>query len=356
LPASSTTVRRFFAESTAASGAAGVAHHLPQRAEPEIARLVGVDLALGLGGVDRIERPVLRRQHAGLLRELARLLAEGKGGLEVLPVRGGGIRLRSGEPGDVREHLAAEHPEQLGHVGRLRSGRRGLDLHQWRREGRGGRRFRLRAPRPGADRLDRGRLVEGRLLPPPEPGVVDPLARVAGTHDGLGEDALGRQADPRRRHRRRRRVVAEQPGRVGLRGFLLVRVGHPDQRVEPDTRRHREHQRVADDADQPVLHDLRDGPAAAVGREEAVEQEVAAVRVHRPPDGMVVILEIRVQVADQPGGQPPVVVRRAAAFPGVQGRKIGVADKVSAPRWATKAGVVADLDAGRCANCPSRTL
>jgi hypothetical protein len=71
---------------------------------------------------------------------------------------------------------------------------------------------------------------------------------------------------------------------------------------------------------------------------------------------MVVILEIRVQVADQPGGQPPVVVRRAAAFPGVQGRKIGVADKVSAARWATKAGVVADLDAGRCANCPSRTL
>ena len=36
--------------------------------------------------------------------------------------------------------------------------------------------------------------------------------------------------------------------------------------------------------------------------------------------------------------------------------KIGVADKVSAARWATKAGVVADLDAGRCADCPSRAL
>jgi hypothetical protein len=59
-------------------------------------------------------------------------------------------------------------------------------------------------------------------------------------------------------------------------------------RVELLTGRDRHHQRVAHDADDAVLDDRGDASATSIGRDEAVEEHVAADRVHREPERAVV--------------------------------------------------------------------
>ena len=142
---------------------------------------------------------------------------------------------------------------------------------------------------------------------------VDFLAGVAVAHDGFGKDSLGGQADPGRRHRNGRLVEAEQIDPV----TVLVRT---EARVETDPGGNRQDQRVADDADQAVLDHRCNAPVLAAGGVVTVEQHVAPIGVHRPPHGVVVVLEVVVEVRDQLTGQSAVLIPGIQLLPLVEWR------------------------------------
>ena len=88
-----------------------------------------------------------------------------------------------------------------------------------------------------------------------------------------------------------------------------------------DSWRHRQHQAVADDPDEPVLDHAGNAAPAGVRGDHAVEEHVASSGVHAQPDRLVVVLQILVEVADEPVRQSMIVGARVAPLLWIERRR-----------------------------------